>query len=231
MARSPPELPLLLPMLEHLAQDWEVTYDIKAIECQTILYNVRLEIPSSQMRVELEKASRTAKPTEFAFPVAFSADLCQITVLEYLLRVSPADGACFSAPSQPNFWVQDLCMRSLWDPTNCNLREHDISLLRNECPCSASWYHIMFSPTSKYLAILRGPGRPSSNFMWTRMEFLILRDDGNAFPQPNFSIISRILSKVSSGVGSYCFHPTQPILAISQLSVTVLWFFEEQGMS
>ncbi|RSL53953.1 hypothetical protein CEP53_007589 [Fusarium sp. AF-6] len=79
----------------------------------------------------------------------------------------------------------------------------------------------------QYLVVLRGPGRPADEFRFSRFEFVAYRDHGYTEPQPDFKVVSRILSTVYPGSGNFAFHPTQPILAISRISVTVLWFFEE----
>ncbi|RSL57417.1 hypothetical protein CEP51_014247 [Fusarium floridanum] len=224
MKADPPQLSRLVSLIEELTRGWEVTYEIKSIQTQATMHSITVEMPCLQIRRVLAKAFASKDPKNFTFPVAFSRDLRQITILECLIRLSPSTG-CQSM--QHDISIQDLQIEGPFNPEMCPFEEHEVESVVMKCPCSYAWYHIMFSLSSRYLVVLRGPGRPADAFRFSRFEFVVYRDHGYTEPQPDFKVVSRILSTVYPGSGNFTFHPTQPILAISRMSVIVLWFFEE----
>ncbi|KAJ0329278.1 hypothetical protein COL5a_004518 [Colletotrichum fioriniae] len=77
-------------MLDDLSEGWEVTYEIKDVQSQDPVLNIRLNLPPQQIRRLLQKSFASQEPKRFEFPASFSPDLRQITVLKYLIRVLPS---------------------------------------------------------------------------------------------------------------------------------------------
>lgn len=219
----------LRDMLDDLSEGWEVTYEIKDVQSQDPVLNIRLNLPPQQIRRLLQKSFASQEPKIFEFPASFSPDLRQITVLKYLIRVLPSQPSDSLHLSNSSCALQDLEISGVYDPDHCQLEEHTTSI-GWRCPCSYDWYRIFFSPMSRYLVVFRGPGQPNGVYMFNRMDLLVYRDESAVGREPNFVKVSRTLVKVNVHVGNkaFAFHPTLPILAISQLSVTSLWFFEEE---
>ncbi|KAJ3942040.1 uncharacterized protein N0V96_007529 [Colletotrichum fioriniae] len=80
----------LRDMLDDLSEGWEVTYEIKDVQSQDPVLNIRLNLPPQQIRRLLQKSFASQEPKRFEFPASFSPDLRQITVLKYLIRVLPS---------------------------------------------------------------------------------------------------------------------------------------------
>lgn len=226
-----PDMSRLRSMLDELSEDWEVTYEIKTVQSQQPVFNIRLKLPSQQIRRLLQRSFASGEPKRFEFPASFSADLRQITILRYLIRVLPSQWSGSLQPNNDSCLLQDLEVLGDYDPDNCRLEEHLLEETSTEwtCPCHYDWYSITFSPMSRYLVVLRGPCPPARADYYTRMDFLVYRDDSRSASQPNFVKVANTLSRVTAKACPFAFHPTLPILAISRLSVTALWFFEEEG--
>ncbi|CAF3499664.1 unnamed protein product [Fusarium graminearum] len=233
MTPREPQVDRLLFMADELASGWQMSYEVKVLKSQSTIHKLSLELPSLQMSRLLEKAFRSEDPKAFAFPVAFSPNIRQITVLNCLITIVPTTtNDQLESYLAPEFHLQELDIPRPVEPQFCTSSDHHLtSLYSVYCPCTFDWYHIMFSPSSAYVMVLRGPDKFAPYVLWVSREFIIYKDMSDGHRQPDFRAVSRIRSRVFQGPDVFKFHPREPVLVISQMSVTVLWFFEDPTKS
>ncbi|KAL8391894.1 hypothetical protein RB595_002190 [Gaeumannomyces hyphopodioides] len=208
----------LLDNLESLAHGWVLRYDINTIREKRGLVSIEVELPAQQVAVVLRRASRCSDPTQFEFPTSFSADLRQVAILTFVIRAQVDGSFACQSISLP------LDNRRCPDP-----EKHSLSSLDYPCPCHFDWYHMVFSPSAEYLAILQGPLKPS-RYMFVERELTMLQDKcGSSSASPKYAVIAKTRTKVRSIDASVLsFHPFDPVLAVACLSISSLWFFSEK---
>jgi hypothetical protein len=220
MERSPQEhSENIYSMIEELSQDWQVTYDIKSIKGKE-LYRIELQMPPEHIYKVLAKAFQTTTPERFSFPVAFSPDLMQITILGFLIRALPSEGA--GIVDTGRFAAQDLEEACPFDRSICSRHvEAGEPLEELECPCIFDRYGLAFSPSSRYLVLERW--KDPRKLCFSMKELTIHKDTGDAWDRLRYTGIARQVMVANSVV----FHPSKPVVAVSQLAVTALWLFED----
>lgn len=163
--------------------------------------------------------------------MAFSSDLRQVLISTLVIRVPVPDATAYlhRSPARnenlTDFTQWDLGRFSAHEAATCCLQEHGNPGILH-CVCVYSWDHAAFSPSGQYLVVLRGPGQPSIKNDFKRMEFLIFGSLGTETCEDSFRLLATKLSVVKD----FAFHPFLGLMAISQLSVTVLWFYAFPGM-
>lgn len=210
--------------IDLLSSNWIVRYDINAIRDQREIASIEVELPSQQVAVVLRRTARSFDSKRFEFPVSFSNDIQQVTILNFLMRIERGPSA--SEHSSHGFSVQVIDL-----PASQGLCPHDNHYrddLNPACSCLYDWYRIVFSPSGRYLAILKGLFKPGD---FTGRELTVYADEDPDSKMPNFKILAEIKTSVGVNVkkGFFAFHPYQPVLVIARLTVTSLWFFAESG--
>jgi hypothetical protein len=150
---------------------------------------------------------------KFSFPVAFAPDLQQVSILGCVVRtVRPSDpvsgGGCHYACQSLQLWPRP-----------------------GPAVISDQWYQVTFSPTGRFLAVLRGPGRPGPQQFYGRWELVIYKDHNlHLDEEPEYRSIASTWTCSNGGASMpFVFHPQYPVLACIGLSVTNLWLFSELG--
>jgi hypothetical protein len=91
------------------------------------------------------------------------------------------------------------------------------------------WYQTVFSPCGKYLALLRGEGKPGPGYAYCEWELAIFLDGNFGKQMPDFQFLAKIsMASNERASRAFAFHPHLPILAITGLSITSLWFFAKR---
>ncbi|KAI1129797.1 hypothetical protein F5Y10DRAFT_290627 [Nemania abortiva] len=200
------------PDFDKMSSEWAASYTIKRLIDGLSIHHIDVQLPEESV-VSIVKMARL-NDGRFEFPVAFSHDLRQITVLNYLIRIHSSS----TDISRQAFSVQAL------DFGQTNTQEQN-----NIAPVPFSWYSLIFSPSSRYIAIMRGPSKPSlhSN-TYKERQALVLEDRGKTWEIPEFQVLATEYLRISPHIETrfWAFHPTQPALAIACLGETNLWFFE-----
>ncbi|KAK8004821.1 hypothetical protein PG990_010858 [Apiospora arundinis] len=158
----------------------------------------------------VESIPREAHRPRFRLPVSFSADLQQITVLMCLIRIPNIEDGAPENKTLSNLVVQELRPFS----------------------SRAEWYRFIFSPTSRYLALLEGSGPPSIRTMYESFSIVAFEDKSNFQEAPRFESCGKVNTKIyhSSGSKALQFHPTQSVMLLSRLGFTSLWFFSAPSL-
>ncbi|OTA92268.1 hypothetical protein M434DRAFT_326664 [Hypoxylon sp. CO27-5] len=208
---------------EEACTGWTVSYEIKRLEDKVTTSHLHFELPRDGVVDIVLKASNNS--WKFEFPVAFSNDLRQITLLKYLIRIQHSSHS--AAPSR-DFKVQSLLLEKEANMNSSkSIPGYTTETSNTSCGSPSSWYHMVFSPNSRYIAVLKGRAKPGTDF-YIPMEMLILEDRGSDWENPEFQVLVSDCMRVCDLVKSrfFAFHPTQPSLAIALLGGTALWFFK-----
>lgn len=184
--------------------------------------------------------------------MSFSADLRHITILTSLVRVNQQESD-FTSPCSIS--VQDLLEQCDCNASQQN--DHSPEPV-GDCACPFGWHHFMsasctvdplgdyspepvghctcqflwhdfaFSPTAKYLLMVTAPGKLGEG-IYDEREFRVFED--KRIDSLNFVAIAKTKTLIDqyAQAGIFMFHPYEPLLVISRLAVTVLWFFGEKG--
>src|SRR5689334_1036077 len=75
--------------VEPCSNGWYLNYTITNIKDQSNVLSMTFDLPASNVFVVLRRAFRSGRPKHFSFPLGFSDDLRQITVLGIVLRMVP----------------------------------------------------------------------------------------------------------------------------------------------
>jgi hypothetical protein len=199
--------------LDVMSSDWIASYDIERLCDKKQTCHIEFQLPAGSIFGIVRKARMNNG--RFEFPVAFSRDLRQITILNYLVRL---------LPSSANPPMQDFSVQSLELDTDRTHKTSGESI-------STPWYQIVFSPNAKYIAVLKGPMKPSQGMLYEHKEILVFEDVGNAWESPGFQFVSGEHVRLSHFIEKcfFAFHTTQAAMAIALLGETNLWFFKEPG--
>ncbi len=149
----------------------------------------------------------------FSFPVAFAPDLQQVSILGCVVRaVRPSNsasvGGCHYSCQSLQLWPQP-----------------------EPAAISDNGYQVTFSPTGRFLAVLRGPGRPGVRQFYSMWDLDIYKDHSLHLDwEPEYRRIASTRT-CSNGRASmpFVFHPQHPVLAYIGLGVTKVWLFSELG--
>ncbi|KAI1328432.1 hypothetical protein F5Y16DRAFT_369030 [Xylariaceae sp. FL0255] len=200
------------PDIQRMSGGWLASYHIKRLADQEMLCHIELQLPESSICGIVKKARENKG--QFEFPVAFSYDLRQITLLNYLVRVKPSLESA-NLPMQ-DFWSQPLGF-------DAHHREQT-----HLVPVSSPWYHVAFSPGAQYIAVLKGPMKPARGMLYKHKEIIIMEDTGDTCNVPHFQYLASEYVRISHFIEKrfFAFHPFQPALAIALLGETNLWFFK-----
>ncbi|KAI9713959.1 MAG: hypothetical protein M1820_000689 [Bogoriella megaspora] len=224
--------------LELCSQNWQLDYLIRDVSTYKVNRSVTLAIPDGEIFAILAQYLQTPGQDGFRFPVSFSADLRQIAVLGCVIRItSPlsSDRACSYHLQQFLRTFQDSSNRSP-GPTHPDLSPV-ISWSDGEEQFSDSfyaggfdsrdWYQTSFSRDNHYLACLQGSGKPSHRSFYDEWDLIIYEDQNCDRPDPFYQYLSHQRTRLSAfaTTRSFTFHPCEPILVVSRLGVTSLWFF------
>jgi hypothetical protein len=207
-----------------------------------------LDLPPEEIFHLLLQAFHTSQPKRFHFPVAFASNLRQLAILGCVIRATPTEpfesGPAVQYQCQSlGLWSQKLDRRDAFFTPPSEVRsgefpKSDLLAMRwsdklLECFLRGGlenhWYQTVFSPCGKYLALLRGEGKPGRGYTYCKWELTIFSDDNFGKQMPDFQFLARI-GMASNGAASraFVFHPHLPILAITGLSITSLWFFAKR---
>jgi len=192
------------------------------------------DLPSENVFIILRRAFRSDRPKEFTFPVAFSKDLRQISVLGCVIRLIPPHSS--SQNDAYTFHSQNMIEASAATGGTSNSEmsffSQDIKYAdhTNDDSTWEDWYRTEFSPNCSYLLAIRGHMAPGSyKSFYKEWQLTIHQDESQPHEQPNFQYLAQHSTKAVGSIdGSFIFHPFEPVLAISRLGNVILWFFAAQ---
>ncbi|KAI0447554.1 hypothetical protein F4803DRAFT_498569 [Xylaria telfairii] len=201
------------PDFHKMSSEWIVSYDIKQLVDGLLTHHIKVQLPEISVLSIVKKARLNTG--QFDFPVAFSYDLRQITVLNYLIRIHS---------SSTDVMREDFSVQSL-EINQTGTRGRDGTELG-----PFPWYSIIFSPSARYIAVLGGRSKPGpqSNAYGER-QAIVLEDRSETWETPAFHVLETIHLRISPLIQTrfWAFHPSQPALAIAGLGETNLWFFKQ----
>jgi hypothetical protein len=195
----------------------------------------------------------------FRFPVAFSPSLRQVIILDVVFKIDqqlttvqeytchsevlPAVGCSYRSqvdltlwhwPTPPIHWQANSTLPRLQQfharhNPNCY---NGVADPDDDC---FQWFIHQFSPDERFIISLEGHS-PLGDFDTYRKRVLTVFEfdhDRKYIPLATVAvqIILRSSQQDNSILRFICFHPRQPIVAISMLSETIIWHFTENGES
>ncbi|KAI0115793.1 hypothetical protein GGR51DRAFT_502137 [Nemania sp. FL0031] len=198
------------PDINRMSSEWVVSYAIKRIVDGLLIHHIIVQLPQESVLSIANRARRSYG--RFEFPVAFSHDLRQVIVLTYLIRIHTSSAGI----AGQGFSLQALNL----DQTSTQ-KENDTA--RVPFPL----YSFIFSPNSRYIAVLGG-NSISFISMHKQNQALILEDRSGSWETPAFQVIAvkSLATWPHTETRIWAFHPTQPVIGITCLGETALWFFE-----
>ncbi|TGJ84371.1 hypothetical protein E0Z10_g4395 [Xylaria hypoxylon] len=200
------------PNLDEMSREWNVSYDIKRLVDGQSPHHIEVQLPEKSVLSIVKKARLNAG--QFEFPVAFSHDLRQIIILNYLIRIHS---------SSTNALRQDFSVQSL-EINQCSMQGQDGTALG-----PFPWYFLIFSPTARYIAVLGGPSKPGpQSNAYKERQILILEDRSENWQTPDFHVLATedlVISPLAQ-TRYWAFHPFQTALVVACLDETNMWFFK-----
>ncbi|KAI1170472.1 hypothetical protein F4777DRAFT_591915 [Nemania sp. FL0916] len=209
------------------ASGWQAVYELWTLDDKKVLHEVRVDISEAHMArvlegfrdpvclngaagfLELDNTSQVAD-----FHVAFSPDLMRVLILSTVVVLTPLQ----SHQPRTEFSTN---IRYL-EPWGGSLKQNGLDLRNFSAP---TWgFRALFHPTGQYLLILR-PGSYES------CEFAIFgtSDKELSTPMCCMSLPWDVLPFTNDDkqlYGLFSFHPSKPILLISQVNCVFAWLFD-----
>jgi len=169
--------------------------------------------------------------SQFRFPIAFSADLSQFSILRtvYTLEVDLSLAKFIKSFESTSLLCQRLDLSPIWYLyPKCHHLLH-LQGLENECP---RWYRLEFSPCGQFIAAARRRGLPqivdsSPDGTWSITTYRKQRVTIRSKQTVLWEVLSEVTAHSSDfrAEGTFAFHPTLPMLAITGDLETFLWNF------
>ena len=223
-------------------KDWKIIYRIQRVCDQAIISNINVPVPASEITVIIQRCLRNGCKDGVIFPVHFSDDLRQVAILRCIVRIgsiSPLTGKA------EEYRLQTLIPEATnHSDASRGISEINFSMSKLSSDLSPEaqayyfakqtiedWYQISFSPDKRYLAYVQGCGGPSKEYIFKHWNIIIFEDENFNDPEPSYRYLAQLETALcaSNNTRRFTFHPHEPILVISQLAVTSLWFFAIPG--
>lgn len=236
---------------------WQVLYKIWSLDSLTEICRFLFEIPHTEMpRVSALDTANQHSPS-FRFPIALSPSLRRLVILDVMFKIDqqldiareytcqsqvlPAMGCLYCSKRERRILFSPLEVRPILWPTDISPQQqgfharnsqeyHGARYLEHDC---FQWYRHHFSPDERFVLSLEGHN-PLSDIENYRNPVLTIFEskDGDGF-SPVASVSLQMLLHTDrqeySVLKFICFHPCQPIVAISTFSEIVIWLFTAKG--
>lgn len=219
----------LVPQQAHFYScGWKANYTLNNVLEKRQIFNLSIDIPPEEVCIILRQAFLSRTPKRFRFPVAFSADLRQISILGCVFRTLPV--TC--STTEPSCYLsQKIEPPSRDEGTNVSLVVYPNEERREPCSFlpTNDWYQISFSPDGRYLVALYGEEKPGRKKFYGQWDIVMYHDHGEINGAPDFQELAQEKTTFCATASRvFVFHPSEPVLAMSRLGVTSLWFFAEK---
>ena len=194
-------------------------------------FSVVVEFDVDLDSTDLQNASKVSNSNTFRFPVVISDDLMQFTVLCTIYRI--LEDQTLPGKSgrlrMSKLFMQRLDMSPIWYMYPSS---HHLFHLQGHEAAYPLWYRTKFSPSGAYLAIAKRRGLPEvvqsepigtwSITVWRQQDVTV---------RSKHIGLWEVLTEVTTHSadlrphGSFAFHPTELLLAITGELETFLWKF------
>ena len=221
----PSALPQIMPQLvanprhaQSPTYGWKASYEIWSLGTLKISSKNEFLIPRERPQEQLES---------FRLPVALSPSLLTIVVEDTVFRVSDQQSE-----------AQSFKTNSQVLPASGRGHEKNANIVQRNRNCY-EWFYYIFSPNSRYLALLEG-----DNFGLSGSWILTLFEEPYpSISKPFYCLIASIRLNFSpyivlschEGAGDtrkqdlVCFHPHEPVVAFAPDNTVVVWHFTVEG--
>lgn len=209
---------------------WVFIYEIWSIETKSIVIHIRINVSEDEMLPLLYDVitstpsswSREKKQIfRFEFPVAISPNVWKCLFLGQLITVKELHKLDPTARPSSNYTFKTL---------NPCYGLHEYAEIQTARLYS---YNAWFSPSSDYVMIMRPAELQSINKSWSATSWVleILRehpDRTELLPVSAIEIRWAIgnFGKIQGFDHDFCFHPSLPILAVSDEKETIIWRYD-----
>lgn len=221
---------------------WKVVYKVWSLESRQQVFYLVLDISPKQIENQLCRALMSESPERFEFSVAFSSCLRIVSILGSIFRLSYCETsgeAVFhhqqeldlGLSEEGNQYLQKSRSVSRRVPTYLSsspcIPEYKYSReLKNE----PRWQNAVFSPDGKQVLLIQGKDRPVKYDYWGVWALTVFVECNCQDSPAHFRRTGTTFIHCNpSATKAFAFHPTEPVMAITTISTTSIWKYQEQG--
>jgi hypothetical protein len=193
--------------LHQYCSGWKAEYKVWTIKGKTILVDIDVDIPDTQIMCLLPKSTNSFAGQKLFLPATLSADLQQAVILQSIVRILPSRSSSVGE-DVPKYIIHSVETGRMLSTTKC--------------------VHMLFSPSAKHLAICLGQVLKGG---FLEGLLMVWHDAGQSWEDPNFRLLGERVSHNfldSKGEKSknFDFHPHLPLLVFGGKYGTFVWHLE-----